>query len=56
MTPQSPIRRIGWIAALAFCTALYLVLHDLLFYLRQLPGNRWHVGVRAGFHAVNGDP
>ena len=27
MTPQSPIRRIGWIAALAFCTALYLVLH-----------------------------
>ena len=27
MTPQSSIRRIGWIAALAFCTALYLVLH-----------------------------
>lgn len=27
MTPQSRIRRIGWIAALALCTALYLVLH-----------------------------
>lgn len=27
MTPQSRIRRIGWIAALAVCTALYLVLH-----------------------------
>ncbi|MEO6388851.1 MAG: hypothetical protein ABIT16_12645 [Croceibacterium sp.] len=27
MTPQSRIRRIGWIAALAICTALYLMLH-----------------------------
>lgn len=27
MTPQSRIRRIGWIAALATCTALYLALH-----------------------------
>lgn len=27
MTPQSRIRRIGWIAALAICTALYLLLH-----------------------------
>ena len=27
MTPHDSIRRIGWIAALAFCTALYLVLH-----------------------------
>lgn len=27
MTPQSRIRRIGWIAALTLCTALYLVLH-----------------------------
>jgi hypothetical protein len=27
MTPQSRLRRIGWIAALATCTALYLTLH-----------------------------
>ncbi|HSJ95503.1 MAG TPA: hypothetical protein VLC53_00430 [Myxococcota bacterium] len=27
MTPHSRIRRIGWIAALATCTALYLALH-----------------------------
>ena len=27
MTPQSRLRRIGWIAALATCTALYLMLH-----------------------------
>ncbi|HWK42222.1 MAG TPA: hypothetical protein VNR60_09840 [Croceibacterium sp.] len=27
MTPQSRIRRIGWIAALAFCAVFYLVLH-----------------------------
>lgn len=27
MTAQSRIRRIGWIAALAVCTALYLMLH-----------------------------
>lgn len=27
MTPHSRIRRIGWIAALATCTALYLMLH-----------------------------
>jgi len=27
MTPQSRIRRIGWVAALALCTALYLMLH-----------------------------
>lgn len=27
MTQQSPVRRIGWIAALAICTALYLMLH-----------------------------
>ncbi|MEO0063025.1 MAG: hypothetical protein RLZZ08_1585 [Pseudomonadota bacterium] len=27
MTPQSRIRRIGWIAALALCTAMYLLLH-----------------------------
>lgn len=27
MTPQSRIRRMGWIAALAICTALYLLLH-----------------------------
>lgn len=27
MTPQSRLRRIGWIATLALCTALYLVLH-----------------------------
>jgi len=27
MTPQSRIRRIGWIATLAVCAALYLVLH-----------------------------
>ncbi|MXP25677.1 hypothetical protein GRI39_06430 [Altererythrobacter indicus] len=27
MTPQSRIRRIGWIAALALCTGLYLMLH-----------------------------
>ncbi len=27
MTPQSRIRRIGWIATLAVCTALYLMLH-----------------------------
>jgi hypothetical protein len=27
MSPQSRIRRIGWFAALAVCTALYLMLH-----------------------------
>lgn len=27
MMPQSRIRRIGWFAALAVCTALYLMLH-----------------------------
>lgn len=27
MTPQSRIRRIGWLAALAVCTVLYLMLH-----------------------------
>ncbi len=27
MTPQGNLRRIGWIAALACCTALYLMLH-----------------------------
>lgn len=27
MTPHSRIRRLGWIAALAVCTALYLMLH-----------------------------
>ena len=27
MTPHSRLRRIGWIAALATCTALYLMLH-----------------------------
>jgi hypothetical protein len=27
MTAQTRARRIGWIAALAFCTALYLMLH-----------------------------
>ena len=27
MTPQSSLRRIGWLAALAACTALYLMLH-----------------------------
>ena len=27
MTPHSRIRRIGWLAALATCTALYLMLH-----------------------------
>ena len=27
MTAHSRIRRIGWIAALALCTALYLMLH-----------------------------
>jgi hypothetical protein len=27
MTPQSRLRRIGWIAVLAVCTAFYLVLH-----------------------------
>ena len=27
MTQEARIRRIGWIAALAFCTALYLALH-----------------------------
>jgi hypothetical protein len=27
MTAQSRVRRIGWIAALALCTALYLMLH-----------------------------
>jgi len=27
MTPHSRIRRIGWLAALGFCTALYLMLH-----------------------------
>ena len=27
MTPQSSLRRIGWLAALAACTALYLTLH-----------------------------
>jgi hypothetical protein len=27
MTPQSGLRRISWIAALAVCTALYLMLH-----------------------------
>ena len=27
MTPHSRIRRVGWIAALAICTALYLMLH-----------------------------
>ncbi len=27
MTPQARIRRIGWFAALALCTALYLMLH-----------------------------
>jgi hypothetical protein len=27
LTPQSRLRRIGWIAALATCTALYLMLH-----------------------------
>jgi hypothetical protein len=27
MTPQLRIRRLGWIAALALCTALYLLLH-----------------------------
>lgn len=27
MTPQARIRRIGWFAALATCTALYLMLH-----------------------------
>jgi hypothetical protein len=27
MTPHSRMRRVGWIAALAICTALYLMLH-----------------------------